>query len=97
MRTRRTASAAFVGEPFHRAVLHVRCKTSLRHYSVIVKPAVRANLVRAIVFVVRGAIDTSQVRSDLSSDTDAVANFDCLDTFTNLNGLAYNFMSNANR
>lgn len=73
----------------------MRRKPSLRHCPVLVKSSIRPNLVRAIILIVRVAVDTSQIRSYLSSNTDPIANFDCFDVLANFDGFAYYLMSDA--
>ena len=50
-------------------------------------------MIGTIIFVIRIAVDTSQIRPNLSSRAYAIANFHSLDILTNLNGLAYDFVS----
>lgn len=74
---------------------NVRSISTLRDSAVLVLGTVCVDLVGTVILLVCLAVVAGQVGLDLCTDTDSVANLDCLDVLSNLDSLADNLVANA--
>lgn len=75
----------------------MRRVTTLGDCSIRVRSTVGVDLVWAVILLVGLAVVASEIGSDLSTDTNAVSDFDVLHLASDLDGATNNFVADAKR